>query len=63
MPQGFLSVILHAHLPFVRHPNIDTLSKKMVYEAMLESYLPCLNNGNMKETVSIIALLSHYLPR
>ncbi|NLI70029.1 MAG: DUF1957 domain-containing protein [Firmicutes bacterium] len=43
MPQGFLSIILHAHLPFVRHPeHRHSLEEKWFYEAMLECYLPLL---------------------
>jgi len=44
MPQGFLSIVLHAHLPYVRHPEHSySLEEKWYYEAMLECYLPLLN--------------------
>ena len=43
MPQGFLSLILHTHLPYVRHPEHPySLEEKWFYEAMLECYLPLL---------------------
>ena len=43
MPQGFLSIVLHAHLPYVRHPEHEySLEEKWFYEAMLECYLPLL---------------------
>jgi len=43
MPQGFLSLVLHAHLPYVRHPeHCYSLEEKWYYEAMLECYLPLL---------------------
>ncbi len=43
MLQGFLSIVLHSHLPFVRHPEHEySLEEKWFYEAMLECYLPVL---------------------
>lgn len=43
MPQGFLSMVLHSHLPFVRHPeHKHSLEEKWFFEAMLECYLPLL---------------------
>ncbi|NGQ93753.1 DUF1957 domain-containing protein [Brevibacillus sp. SYP-B805] len=43
MEQGYLSLVLHAHLPYVRHPERDDrLEERWVYEAMLESYIPLL---------------------
>ncbi len=50
MPQGFLSIVLHAHLPYVRHPEHEySLEEKWYYEAMLECYLPLLRRmENMK---------------
>jgi len=39
-----LALILHAHLPFVRHPeHPDFLEETWLYEAITESYLPLLN--------------------
>ncbi len=41
MTQGFLSLVLHAHLPFVRHPEHDRfLEENWLYEAIVETYLP-----------------------
>ncbi|MGG1661643.1 1,4-alpha-glucan branching protein domain-containing protein [Brevibacillus sp. NRS-1366] len=43
MQNGYLSLVLHAHLPYVRHGDRDDyLEERWVYEAMLESYLPLL---------------------
>lgn len=43
MHNGYLSLVLHAHLPYVRHGDRDDcLEERWVYEAMLESYLPLL---------------------
>lgn len=40
---GFLSLILHAHLPFVRHPEYpEFLEEDWLYEAISETYLPLL---------------------
>jgi 1,4-alpha-glucan branching enzyme len=41
--RGYLSVVLHAHLPFVRHPEYDDfLEEDWLYEAISETYLPLL---------------------
>jgi 1,4-alpha-glucan branching enzyme len=45
VPQGFFSLILHAHLPFVRHPeHPEFLEEDWLYEAITEVYLPLLHN-------------------
>jgi 1,4-alpha-glucan branching enzyme len=42
-PKGFFCPILHAHLPFVRHPEYeDCLEEDWLYEAITECYLPLL---------------------
>lgn len=42
-PAGFLSILLHAHLPFVRHPEFeDSLEERWLVEALVECYLPLL---------------------
>lgn len=41
--KGFLSLQLHAHLPYVRHPEYDDfLEEDWLYEAITETYLPLL---------------------
>jgi 1,4-alpha-glucan branching enzyme len=41
--QGFLSLVLHAHLPFVRHPQHERfLEENWLFEAVTESYIPLL---------------------
>ena len=43
MPLGYLCLTLHAHLPFVRHPEYnDFLEEDWLYEAITETYLPLL---------------------
>ncbi len=42
--KGYLSIVLHAHLPFVRHPEYDDfLEEDWFYEAVTETYLPLLD--------------------
>src|SRR3974390_24114 len=42
-PQAYLSVVLHAHLPFVRHPEHERfLEENWLFEAITETYLPLL---------------------
>ncbi len=44
MPLGYLALILHAHLPFVRHPEYeDFLEEDWLYEAITETYIPILD--------------------
>jgi len=43
METGYLSLILHAHLPFVRHPEYeDFLEEDWLFEAISETYIPLL---------------------
>lgn len=43
MPIGYFSLILHAHLPFVRHPEYpEFLEEDWFYEAVTEVYLPLI---------------------
>lgn len=43
MSAGYFALVLHAHLPFVRHPeHARHLEERWLFEAMLESYLPLL---------------------
>lgn len=44
-PKGYVSFVLHAHLPFVHHPESENyLEEQWLYEAISETYLPLLNN-------------------
>ncbi len=43
MPSGSLALILHAHLPFVRHPEHEHfLEEDWLFEAITETYIPLL---------------------
>ena len=44
-PKGYVSFVLHAHLPFVYHPESEEyLEEEWLYEAISETYLPLLTN-------------------
>ena len=41
--KGALAIVLHAHLPYVRHPEYpEFLEEDWLYEAITETYLPLL---------------------
>ena len=41
--QGYLSLILHAHLPYVRHPEHERfLEESWLFEAITETYVPLI---------------------
>jgi len=42
-PKGYLCLMLHAHLPYVRHPEYnDSLEEYWLYEAITETYIPLI---------------------
>lgn len=70
MPKGFLSLVLHAHLPYVRHPEYNIfLEEDWLYEAITETYIPLINvyeglikdNIDFRITMSITPPLAHML--
>lgn len=73
-PEGFLALVLHTHLPFVRHPEHEEfLEERWLFEAITETYLPLLErferlcNDNipfritMSFTPPLLAMLSDSL--
>lgn len=43
MIKGYVSIVLHSHLPFVRHPEVhDALEERWLFEAMNECYIPLI---------------------
>src|ERR1700733_3004036 len=43
MPRGYLLLVLHAHLPYVRHPEYDRfLEERWLFEAVTETYIPLI---------------------
>lgn len=74
MSLGYSSIVLHAHLPFVRHPEYDFfLEEHWLFEAITETYVPLItvfegliNDGidfkiTMSLTPPLIAMLSDEL--
>ncbi|MEA1911000.1 MAG: DUF1957 domain-containing protein, partial [Spirochaetota bacterium] len=70
MSKGYLGFVLHAHLPFVRHPEYEHfLEEDWLFEAISETYLPLLRMFNrlladkikFKLTFSISPTLSEML--
>ena len=68
--KGYLALVLHAHLPFVRHPEYeDFLEEDWLYEAITETYLPLLDvyeglvrdNIDFRITMSITPPLANML--
>ncbi|MEW6087355.1 MAG: 1,4-alpha-glucan branching protein domain-containing protein [bacterium] len=42
--EGYLCLMLHAHLPYVRHPEEEYfLEENWLYEAITETYIPLIN--------------------
>ena len=43
-PKGYLAIVLHAHLPYVRHPEYPSfLEEDWLFEAITETYRPLLH--------------------
>jgi 1,4-alpha-glucan branching enzyme len=62
MSKGYLCFVLHAHLPYVRHPeHEDFLEEKWLYEAITETYIPLIqvfdrllsDNVNFRLTITL----------
>jgi 1,4-alpha-glucan branching enzyme len=46
-PDGYLALVLHAHLPYVHHPEYnDPMEEYWLHEAITETYIPLLNVFN-----------------
>jgi len=44
MEQGFLALVLHAHLPYIRHPEYNEfMEEDWFFEAASETYIPLIN--------------------
>ena len=44
MAKGYLALVLHAHLPFIRHPEHDSfLEENWLFEAVTDTYIPLIN--------------------
>ncbi|MDJ0806933.1 MAG: DUF1957 domain-containing protein [Gammaproteobacteria bacterium] len=61
MARGYLALLLHAHLPYVRHPeHASFLEERWFFEAVTECYLPLLQvfEGLQREAISYRLTLS-----
>ncbi|MGI6102591.1 MAG: DUF1957 domain-containing protein, partial [Bacillota bacterium] len=53
-PKGYVAIVLHAHLPYVKHPDTDGfLEGNWLNEAITETYIPLLDvfNGLVEDGV------------
>ncbi len=52
--KGYVSFILHAHLPFIHHPESDNyLEEEWLFEAISETYIPLLLNFKKLEEENV----------
>ena len=61
MEKGYLCIVLHSHLPYVRHPEYeDFLEEDWLYEAITETYIPLISvyNGLVKDGVDFRITMS-----
>jgi 1,4-alpha-glucan branching enzyme len=59
--KGYLALVLHAHLPYVRHPESENyIEERWLFEAITETYLPLLHvfDGLQKDGVPFRMTLS-----
>ncbi len=70
MPKGYLLFVLHAHLPYVRHPEYDRfLEERWFFEAVTETYIPLIKffdrlrdeGSSFKMTLSISPTLANMM--
>ena len=70
MLKGYLAIVLHAHLPYVRHPEFeDFLEEDWLFEAITETYIPLIrvfqglerDKINYKVTISLSPTLMSML--
>jgi len=61
MEKGYFCLVLHAHLPFVRHPEYETfLEEDWLFEAITETYIPLLNvfEGLIRDKIDFRVVMS-----
>ncbi|MFH1577816.1 MAG: 1,4-alpha-glucan branching protein domain-containing protein [Candidatus Omnitrophota bacterium] len=61
MNKGYLCLVLHSHLPFVRHPEYeDFLEEDWLYEAITETYIPLISvfEGLLRDKVDFRLTMS-----
>ena len=59
---GQLAIVLHAHLPYVRKNEKNSLEEDWLFQAILECYIPLLQaiESSKKENPSNTKLTIHY---
>lgn len=61
MSRGYLSLVLHTHLPYVRHPESDGFfEERWLFEAITESYIPLIRvfDGLLRDHVGFRVTVS-----
>jgi 1,4-alpha-glucan branching enzyme len=61
MNKGYLCIVLHTHLPFVRHPECEYfLEEDWLYEAITETYIPLIQvfEGLLRDNVDFRITMS-----
>ncbi len=61
MTKGYLCLVLHAHLPYVRHPETKAaLEERWLYEALTETYIPLIRvlNGLLRDNIDFDLTIS-----
>ncbi|MGB3081491.1 MAG: 1,4-alpha-glucan branching protein domain-containing protein [Candidatus Omnitrophota bacterium] len=54
MTRGYLAIVLHAHLPFIKHPEYESfLEENWLFEAITDTYIPLIDvfDGLIKDNV------------
>src|SRR2546427_5394885 len=65
MSTGYLALVLHTHLPYVRHPEYkEFLEEDWLYEAITETYIPLLDvlEGIVRDRVPCRLTMSFTAP-
>ncbi|SEO02750.1 1,4-alpha-glucan branching protein domain-containing protein [Paenibacillus sp. OV219] len=61
MEKGYLSIVLHAHLPYVHHPESERyIEERWLFEAITETYIPLLDmmEGLVRDQVAFQLTMS-----
>jgi 1,4-alpha-glucan branching enzyme len=70
MTKGYLTIVLHAHLPFIKHPEHESfLEENWLFEAITDTYIPLIDvfdglirdNVDFRITVSLSPTLINML--
>ncbi|MEK4564565.1 1,4-alpha-glucan branching protein domain-containing protein [Alkalihalobacillus sp. FSL R5-0424] len=56
MKKGYYSLILHAHLPYVRHEEDHRLEQNWLFEAITESYIPLIHSIDQANQAHAVTL-------